>query len=236
MEHVFQEERKNLHDFLDDLPVGLYTCTRDFQIEYANHAFARIVGVAREDLIGTDFRKYLGENVETPQNTTWSGRLFFVSTAHETVECFVAQESFRGNREYKIRGVAVAGIPSDRDVKKELSASLDKISWLFNYAPVGIVFINRDGQITDCNAKVRSFLGAAKENILLKSIFDYVKTEDAAELKNSLPPFTLPPMPRLRWTSTSVSAAKNASFSSTSVRCAVSILSTSAKSTVWFCI
>lgn len=76
MEHVFQEERKNLHDFLDDLPVGLYTCTRDFQIEYANHAFARIVGVAREDLIGTDFRKYLGENVETPQNTTWSGRLF----------------------------------------------------------------------------------------------------------------------------------------------------------------
>ena len=59
----------------------------------------------------------------------------------------------------------------------------DKISWLFNYAPVGIVFINRDGQITDCNAKVRSFLGAAKENILLKSIFDYVKTEDAAELK-----------------------------------------------------
>lgn len=183
MEHVFQEERKNLHDFLDDLPVGLYTCTRDFQIEYANHAFARIVGVAREDLIGTDFRKYLGENVETPQNTTWSGRLFFVSTAHETVECFVAQESFRGNREYKIRGVAVAGIPSDRDVKKELSASLDKISWLFNYAPVGIVFINRDGQITDCNAKVRSFLGAAKENILLKSIFDYVKTEDAAELK-----------------------------------------------------
>ncbi|MBP3418256.1 MAG: response regulator [Alphaproteobacteria bacterium] len=183
MEHVFQEERKNLHDFLDDLPVGLYTCTRDFQIEYANHAFARIVGVAREDLIGTDFRKYLGENVETPQNTTWSGRLFFVSTAHETIECFVAQESFRGNREYKIRGVAVAGIPSDRDVKKELSASLDKISWLFNYAPVGIVFINRDGQITDCNAKVRSFLGAAKENILLKSIFDYVKTEDTAELK-----------------------------------------------------
>ena len=128
MEHVFQEERKNLHDFLDDLPVGLYTCTRDFQIEYANHAFARIVGVAREDLIGTDFRKYLGENVETPQNTTWSGRLFFVSTAHETIECFVAQESFRGNREYKIRGVAVADIPSDRDVKKELSASLDKIT------------------------------------------------------------------------------------------------------------
>ena len=68
--------------------------------------------------------------------------MFFVSTTHETVECFVAQESFRGNREYKIRGVAVAGIPSDRDVKKELSASLDKISWLFNYAPVGIVFIN----------------------------------------------------------------------------------------------
>ena len=183
MEHVFQEERKNLHDFLDDLPVGLYTCSRDFKIEYANHAFARIVGVAREDLIGTDFCKYIGENTPLPQNTTWSGRLYFVSTSHETTECFIAQESFRSSKEYKIRGVAVAGIPSDRDVKKELSASLDKISWLFNYAPVGIVFINRDGLITDCNTKVRNFLGTGKEAILLKSIFDYVKPEDTAELK-----------------------------------------------------
>lgn len=184
MEHVFQEERKGLHDFLDYLPVGLYTCDRDYNLEYANHAFARILGIPKEDLTGTNLKQYLSENSKdmafSPQ---WSGKLYFADTSRKVVECFVAQESFRGNKEFKIRGVAVSNIPSDVEIKKELSASLDKISWLFNYAPVGIVFLNRDGQITDCNTKVCNFFGSGKEDILQKSVFDYIKPEDTAELK-----------------------------------------------------
>ena len=183
MERVFQEERQNLHDFLDYIPVGLYTCAKNFEIEYANHAFAKLVGLPREDIIGTDFRKYLGENQETPQNTSWSGRQYFVNSAKEATECFVIQESFRSNKEYKLRGAAVAGIPSDRDTKKELSSCLDKISWLFNAAPVGIIFINREGKITDCNVKVKNFLKTEKEKILYQSIFNYIKEEDRAELE-----------------------------------------------------
>lgn len=183
MERIFQEERQNLHDFLDYLPVGLYTCTKDFEIEYANHAFANLAGKPREDIIGTDFRKYLAENQDAPQNTTWSGRQYFINSSQETTECFVVQESFRSNKEYKIRGAAIAGIPSDRDVKKELSSCLDKISWLFNAAPVGIIFINKEGKITDCNAKVKNFLKSGKENILQRSIFDYIKEEDRNALE-----------------------------------------------------
>ena len=68
-------------------------------------------------------------------------------------------------------------------IKKELSSCLDKISWLFNAAPVGIIFINKEGKITDCNAKVKNFLKSGKENILQRSIFDYIKEEDRNALE-----------------------------------------------------
>ena len=183
MERIFQDERQNLHDSLDYLPVGLYTRNKNFEIEYANHAFASLLGIPREEIIGTDFRKYLVENQETPLNTSWSGRQYFINNEKKTTECFAIQENFRSNKEYKIRGVVVSEIPTDKATKKELSSCLDKISWLFNAAPVGIIFINREGQITDCNTKVQNFLGAPKEQILFKSIFTYIKEEDKTELE-----------------------------------------------------
>lgn len=52
MEDVFQVERKSLHDFIDDLPVGLYTVDKDSTIEYANRSFADFLGLPCEELSG----------------------------------------------------------------------------------------------------------------------------------------------------------------------------------------
>lgn len=184
MEHVFQEERKSLHDFLDYLPVGLYTCNKDLDIEYSNHAFARMLGKPREEVIGTSLRSCLNENSDLPpQNSLWQGKLYFANASNETIECFVAQESFRDNKEIKTRGAVINNIPTDKDLKNDLSSAMDKISWLFNYAPVGIVFINRDGNITNCNAKVQAFLGPNKDKIINQSIYEHIKPEDRIELK-----------------------------------------------------
>lgn len=184
MEHVFQEERKSLHDFLDYLPVGLYISNKDLNIEYSNHAFAKILGKPREEIIGTNLKQHLNENSETPaQNSLWQGKLYFANAASETVECYVAQESFRDNKEIKSRSVVINNLPCDQDLKNDLSTAMDKISWLFNYAPVGIVFINREDCISNCNAKIQNFLGPNKDDIINQSIFKHIKPEDQIELK-----------------------------------------------------
>ena len=186
MEQVFQEERKSLHDFLDYLPVSLYTCDKNGTLEYANHALAKMLGLSREELIGTELSRYLSENSLTPPvNSFWQGKLHMVGSEHEIIECFAAQESFRDNKQIKTRGVLISGLPSDKDLKRDLSLAYDKISWLFNYAPVGIMFIDRDCNINNCNAKIKNFLGTEKDALISQSIFNLVKPEDEAELKKN---------------------------------------------------
>lgn len=52
---------------------------------------------------------------------------------------------------------------------------MDKVSWLFNDAPVGIIFINKEAHITDCNNKVKEFLNLDRETIIYQNIFNYIK-------------------------------------------------------------
>lgn len=89
----------------------------------------------------------------------------------------MAQESFRDDKNIKFRGATVKDIPSDRDLKQNLEHSLDEISWLFNFAPVGIAFVSPEGEIKDCNAAVEKFLDRSKQQIINHRIFDYIRAE-----------------------------------------------------------
>lgn len=66
MEDVFQVERKSLHDFIDDLPVGLYTVDKDSTIEYANRSFADFLGLPCEELSGRALSDFLATNETLP--------------------------------------------------------------------------------------------------------------------------------------------------------------------------
>ena len=184
MEHVFQEERKSLHDFLDYLPVGVYTCNEDYRIEYCNHALANALGYHREEIIGENLWRFLSPHCELPgKHSLWKGTLYLIDSDNETKEYFVAQESFREEKEIKFRGVMINDLPGDTELKANLEHSLDEISWLFNDAPVGIAFIGLDGTIKDCNFAVEKFLDRTKAQIQNKKIFDYIRQEDCEALQ-----------------------------------------------------
>lgn len=187
MEQVFQEERKSLHDFLDYLPVGLYTCNEDYRIEYCNHAFANSLGYDREEITGENLWRFLSPHSELPaKQPLWRGNLYLIGADNESKEYFVAQESFRDDKNIKFRGATVKDIPSDRDLKQNLEHSLDEISWLFNFAPVGIAFVSPEGEIKDCNAAVEKFLDRSKPQIINHRIFDYIRAEDVEILKREI--------------------------------------------------
>lgn len=94
--------------------MGLYTSNSSDIIEYANHAFANILGEPREQIIGKNLSEYLSPNSSIPpKNSLWEGKLYFKNKDNDFSECFVAQESFRDNKEIKTRS-AVFGSPSKR--------------------------------------------------------------------------------------------------------------------------
>lgn len=186
MEQVFQEERKSLHDFLDYLPIGLYICDNTSKIEYANHALAKFFGISREELNGRNLDDFITANsVIPPHHSKWHGPVFFNTPDNTVTESLVFQERFKDNDISKARGVVVTNIPTNNELKNNLSNAYDKISWLFNFAPVGIVFISNDGQIKDCNPQACEFLNQNidKTQLLNQSLFSYIREDDSHALQ-----------------------------------------------------
>jgi len=187
MEQVFQEERRTLHDFLDYLPVGLYTCDENYRIEYCNHAFAKALGCDRDEIIGENFWRFLSPQCELPEKTAqWRGNIYLTGQNNESREYFLAQESFRTDKDIHYRGVTVNDLPTDKDLKQHLDHSQDEISWLFNFAPVGIIFVSREGDIRDCNTAIEKFLNRSRDQIINHRIFDYIRPEDIETLHREI--------------------------------------------------
>ncbi len=187
MDQIMTEERKSLHDFLDYLPVGLFIKNSDHNLEYVNHAFAQIIGLNREEAVKRSLKDLLADNrLLENKSESFEDNVVFLEEGQPPRECFVSLENFRENQKIKQRGVVVKNIPTDESLKQSLNASLDKISWLFKFAPVGIIFTDVHGIIKECNPAAQDFFKLAKENILNKNLADYISKEDRAELKKRL--------------------------------------------------
>ncbi len=186
LEQIFREERRGLHDFTDDLPVGLYICDHDLSIEYCNHAFAQTLELDRERLIGTNLKELLSPNSPIPPCGTWSKSIHLTDKYGKDKEAFVCQDSFREKNEIKIRGAAVCNLPTDDLLRQQLGLAIDKISWLFDFAPVGIVFINTDGVIREYNRQAEKFLRQDNQELVNTNLMDLVKKSDRHALSIEL--------------------------------------------------
>ena len=179
LEQIFREERRGLHDFTDDLPVGLYICNRSLTVEYCNHAFAKMLETDRERLIGTDLKELLSPNSPVPPCRKWNKTVHFNDKYGKDKEAFLCQDSFREKNEIKIRGAVVCNLPTDDLLRRQLGLAVDKISWLFDFAPVGIVFINNEGVIRECNRQAEAFLRQADGIELINAnLMDFIKKSD----------------------------------------------------------
>lgn len=187
MEQVFQNERLYMHDFLDYLPAALYIADKNYTVEYCNHAFAARLGKSREEITGSCLLSYLAENSAVPpHNTAWNGIVHFIGKNGNDVETCIKQDSFREGNDIKIRAAAVTDLPNDQILHRQLSRAIDEISWLFDFAPIGIVFAGRDGLIQECNPQAARLIGTAPEQLLNRNIADLVKKNGRHALTREL--------------------------------------------------
>ena len=187
MDQIFQEERRGLHDFLDYLPAPLYVCDKEYTIEYANHALSRLLGQSREELHGRNLKDFLAGNSPLPaaHTSSWKGRLYFSNDKQEVTECFAAQENFRDNSEIKTRGVLFCDIPQDNDLSQQIETLSDRLSWMFDFAPIGIILCNTQHQIISANQAASSFLGQEIKRLSELKLTDFLKAEDIPSLNNA---------------------------------------------------
>ena len=179
IEQILQGERQFLQDFTDYLPAGLLIYNKDYKIEYCNHAFAQSLLLSRDEVIGRSLTDFLSPNSQLPpHNMTWNNNIHLLSSKGDDVETYVRQTSFRDGNEIKIRAAAVTELPNDKTLHRQLSLAVDEISWLFDFAPIGIIFTDKNGTILNSNRQAAKFVGCKNEEMLKRSVFDWVKSSE----------------------------------------------------------
>ncbi|MDD4556355.1 MAG: ATP-binding protein [Alphaproteobacteria bacterium] len=164
MDTIFKEERNSLHDFLDYLPVGLYTCNSKYELEYCNHAFAKMLNTNREVLLTKNLQDLLMQSSKLPPKTTaWQGRLFFKND-DEAVDVYIAQENFREKGQIKIRTAVFKNLPDEQKIQNELNQVLNKLNWLFGASPIGILLISKSFNIMEANETAKAFFNLTSQN------------------------------------------------------------------------
>lgn len=166
LEQIFREERRGLHDFTDYLPIGLYICDKELTLEYCNHAFAKMLGFDREQIIGNNLKQLLSSNSPVPPCDEWSHTAHFINKYAQDCEVFIRQDTFREKNTIKIRGTAITDLPNDEKLHQQLAGTLDKISWLFDKAPIGIIFVGTDGNIRECNHQAEKLISKSSQSLL----------------------------------------------------------------------
>ncbi len=185
MENIFKEECSSLHDFLDYLPVGLYTTDKDYRIDYVNKQMTDFLGFEPDSISGKFLGDFLASNSPLPiKSDFWQGNLYFVDKENNVSEAVVFQTSYRENQQIKNRGVVVNQLPTPADLKKQIEQSQDQINWLFNNSPVGIIFCDVYGKIIRANSTATAFLSKTPD-ITESNIFNFINEEDRTSLKKS---------------------------------------------------
>ena len=154
IDYIFKEECSHLHNFLDELPIGLYTIDKDYQIAYTNHSFANMLQSKPHQLIGQSLKDHLTADSPIPlKQDLWQGPLHFISSDDNIIETYAFQTSYRDKEKIMMRGAVIDRLPTPDDLQEQVKASLDNVNWLFNNSPIGILFISPEGKITNNNPK-----------------------------------------------------------------------------------
>lgn len=192
---AIREEREKLIDFTDNAPVGFFSVDETGHFVFVNATFARWIGQDIETLLSTTtLHTYL---VEPPKNGQPydltdkggakqivelkmkgpAGRTFLASINQAVVH----EEGGR----VRTRAV-VHDLTAEREMRQALQASEDRFQKFFEEAPLGIILIDKDGNILDCNIQFAAMLDAKIENIEGQDFGKLIQSENKPAIVSTI--------------------------------------------------
>lgn len=187
MDYIFKSEMTSLHNFLDYLPIGLYTCTNEGKIEYINNTLADELKTDKNTAIGKCIDEFIAYKPELLHSATgeYRGNILF-RTANGNKDYFVMQQNIRENNELKTRGVVLCNLPNDAQLQEHLNNLSDKFEWLFEAAPVGIIFVDKQQRIREVNSYISRMFEKQADEIKNEKISLYLTDDSKIKIKEIL--------------------------------------------------
>jgi len=191
MDRFIREEREKLLDFTDNAPVGFFSLNEQGKFVFANATFARWVGEDLRSLMQSgELHTFL---VDPPQNS----RPFDVteeprprqvvevkmkgaagSTFLASINQVIVEEP-----DGRVRTRAVVhDLTTEREMSRALQASEDRFERFFEEAPLGIILIDTQGVIADCNTSFAQMLGLSVGDIEGRKFSGLVEGPDGSSV------------------------------------------------------
>ncbi|MCB1783247.1 MAG: PAS domain S-box protein [Alphaproteobacteria bacterium] len=194
-ERATNEEREKLIDFIDNAPVGFFSLDEDGRFVFANATFARWLG---EDLSVLLERGKLHTYLENPPENTAPYDILDKGGARQIAEvkmkgpggkiCLASiSQGVVQEADGTVRTRAVVhDLTAEREMRRALKASEDRFQRFFEEAPLGIILINGDGKIEDCNSEFARMMGMSIEDLENKHFNLLIGDEDREAVRAAM--------------------------------------------------
>lgn len=212
MEKTLEAERKKLHTFINQMPIGIYIADSDYNLEYVNETFALQLSSPKENLVGTSLKNLIVHDtgILNSRKPSFVGFGLFKTADDEASQIYVLQNNFKDDDKIKIRGVTLKNLPNDANLREQLNYVTDKVDWLFNSAPCGVVFCNAYNQVFLANNKAAEILETATEHTENLNLADLLPAETIRLLQTEYAKFAQNQQNReLTQTETTLQSGKN---------------------------
>ncbi len=173
-DRAVREEREKLIDFTDNAPVGFFSLDEQGHFIFANATFSRWLGVDLNKLLnGALMHTYL---VNAPENAApydiiengGEKQIIDIEMKGAGGRTFLASvnQSIMHQPDGTVRTRAVVhDLTTEQEMRKALKASEERFKRFYEEAPLGIVLVNKDGVVEDCNSQFARMIGKQPEDL-----------------------------------------------------------------------
>ncbi len=199
VDRAIREEREKLIDFTDNAPVGFFSVDEKGRFVFANATFARWLG---EDLKTLLEQGSLHTYLADPPKNAKPYDVIEKSKPRQVVEVrmkgtggktFLASVNqivvHEGNGQVRTRAV-VHDLTSESEMRKALKASEDRFQRFFEEAPLGIIQVNNQDMIVDCNFAFGATIDMDISDVENKEFRNFVAEEDREKVDFALEQLT----------------------------------------------
>jgi two-component system cell cycle sensor histidine kinase/response regulator CckA len=209
MDEARRLEAETFTDFLDNLPAGFFSADAEGNILYANNKFVEWLGISAEELRARSLRFadfVVAGSADAAFGAPESGVSGDVTLRGPSGSlfkaCLVQSEHLDDNdhmtysrsvllRDLTWRGeVGVQGMPTTNS-----SGNGHKLRWLFDEAPVGIVLLDLQGNVTESNRAFLKLRGIHQDTVIGRPFSEQISKEDRGDVAAQLSKVVMGIMP-----------------------------------------
>jgi len=198
LDAVRRQQESSLADFLDLLPVGFFSIGGDGRVGYVNHTLASWLGAGFDELAGRPIDDVLAPGTARPALDDVSRLVTFRRRDGGTFKAWVAQTARQGSagdasggdgggysRSVVLRDAEWRHTGETRGGDAEGGPEI-RLHWLFDEAPVGIVLLDLEGNIAECNRAFLKLVGLHPEALIGAPFADRIAQEDRGDIASQL--------------------------------------------------